>query len=72
MSAPNVLKETWLRLTTHLPVSNRMCDDGVVFGSLRMFPMYGEHQRRQFVQSNTKKSGNIFCTVCRGSGHIPA
>ena len=39
MSAPTVLKESGLRLTIHLPANNRMCDYGVVSGSLRMFPM---------------------------------
>ena len=46
MSAPTALKETGLRLIINLPASNRMRDFGVVSGSLRMFPVYREHQRR--------------------------
>ena len=49
MSAPTALKETGLCLTIHVLASNRKCDSGCVsgsYGSLRMFPMYREHQRR--------------------------
>ena len=46
MSATTTLKETGLRLNINLPASNLMCDSGVVSCSLRIFPMYREHQRR--------------------------
>ena len=45
VSATTALKETGLRLNVNLPASNLMCDSGVVSCSLRMFPMYREHQR---------------------------
>ena len=34
------------QLMDQITHSNRMCDSGVVSCSVRMFPMYREHQRR--------------------------
>ena len=69
----NSTERYWVALNhVYLSATNRMCDYGVGSGSLRMFPMYREHQRRQFVQSNTETSGKSFWTVCRGSGQRPA